>query len=82
MDLIRKQRAQESKAAESPTIERKSTKSQSKERIVHFLKEQSLGRLLIQDINAVRNFQTFFIGQEQEIQNGNTSLRHKGMLKS
>lgn len=63
-DLIRKQRIQNSKAAESPTEEQKSTRPQGKERIVHFPKEQSLGRLMIQDDDVERNIRTFFYWTE------------------
>ncbi len=58
--LIRKQRVQNSKAAESPAEGHKSAKPQGKERIVHFPKERSLGRLMFQDADAVRNIQTFY----------------------
>jgi Leucine-rich repeat (LRR) protein len=63
-DLIRKQKIQKTKEAESPAEEHKSTKPQVKERIVRFSKEKSLGRLKIQDTNAVRNIQTFFYWTE------------------
>lgn len=63
-ELVRKQRAQKSKVAESPAEEHKSTKPQGKERIVRFPKERSLGRLMIQDADAVRNIQTFFYWTE------------------
>ena len=59
-ELIRKQRIQNLKAAKSPAEENKSTKPQGKERIVHFPKNRSLGRLMIQDANLVRNIQTFY----------------------
>jgi len=59
-DLVRKQRTQNSKVAESPAEEHKSTKPQGKKRIVRFPKERSLGRLMIQDADTVRNIQTFF----------------------
>lgn len=62
--LIRKQRIQNSKVAESPTEEHKSTSPQGKERIVRFPKELSLGRLTIQDANAERNIQTFYYWTE------------------
>jgi len=58
-ELVRKQQIQKTKVEDSPVEELKSIRPQGKERIVRFPKERSLGRLMIQDANAVGNIHAF-----------------------
>jgi len=44
------------------------TTSQAKERVIHFPKDRSLGNLLIQDANVVRQIQSFFYWTEDGAQ--------------
>jgi len=58
-DLIRKQRIQNSNAAESPAKESSITGLQSKQRVVRFPINRSLGALHVQDESATRKIETF-----------------------
>jgi Leucine-rich repeat (LRR) protein len=59
-DLIRKQRAQDSKATESPARESGIAGPQSKQRVVRFPINWSLGTLQVQDESATRKIETFY----------------------
>ena len=58
-DLIRKQRIQNSKATEPPAKESSISDTQSKQRIVRFPINRSLGTLHIQDVTAIRKIETY-----------------------
>jgi hypothetical protein len=59
-NLIRKERAQNSKAAESPAKESRIAGPQSKQRVVRFPINWSLGTLQVQDESATRKIETFY----------------------